>query len=422
MPHRQKTTYVDREQFVQQHEKGMTYAAIARQSGWSLETVKKHCQNYRRHGVEALQPRRPGPEVQGALCRFDPLVRWAALRIKKTHPAWGPAVVLDELRQRPSTRLLTLPGISQLGAYFQQFGSRLVKPRRRLQLPPSPETAVTLSSALVFQLDIQERLYLPQLGYFNILNIRAPGWGITVGCYPHQAGKRQWQCKVSQAEIRADCRHTFTQWGLPDVLQTDREKVIVSSSDYPFPSWFTLWLVGLGIEHRLIQRVTQNGCIERCHLTVDKQMLSGANPADWAAFLQHVADELIRLNERLPSRAKACQGQIPLQAHPEALHPQRPYHPQEEDNLFDMQRVDEYLAGGRWVRQASTHGQFKLANRVFNAGRRFENCPVILTFTADTREFILRTAAGDEIKRLSASWINEAAIRDLSVDEIVNVP
>jgi hypothetical protein len=208
---------------------------------------------------------------------------------------------------------------------------------------------------------------------------------------------------------------------LPDVLQTDRDKVLVASGEYPFPSWFTLWLVGLGIEHRLIHRVIQNGSVERSHRTFDKQMLSGVPCSEWPAFHAHIAAELARLNERLPSRARACRGQIPLVAHPEARTPRRSYRCEQESDLVDMQRVYSYLAGGRWVRQASTHGQFKFADLAWNAGRRFEDQPVIVTFAANTHQFVISAVDGTEIKRMPSDWITKAAIRGLSDDEVVKV-
>lgn len=418
---RHATTFAERDQFVQLQQAGLSYAEIAQRCGWSRETVRTHCRAFRRSGSVGLRLKRPGPAAGGLLSTFPPLVRFAALRLKREHPAWGPAVILDELGQRSSTRDLALPHVSQLAAYFQQFGARLITPRRRLQLPPPVPTESGTRQPLLFQLDMQERLSLPGLGCFNVLEIRAPQWGLTVGCYAHPAGEHAWAHKVSQAEARNDCRQTFAQWGLPDVLQTDRDKVLVTSGEYPFPSWFTLWLVGLGIEHRLIQRVIQNGSVERSHRTFDKQMLSGVRCADWPAFHAHIAAELVRLNERLPSRAKACRGQIPLIAHPEARIPKRPYCWEQEAQLFDMQRVYTYLAGGRWVRQASTHGQFKFADLAWNAGRRFEDQPVVVTFAADTHQFVINAVDGAEIKRMPSDWITEAAIRGLSNDGIVKV-
>lgn len=166
-----------------------------------------------------------------------------ALRIKRQYPGWGPAVVLDEMRQRPALRVCRLLSVSQLAAYFQSFGERLVQPRPHRQLPPPVVAVPPAAEQIVFQLDMQERLTLPRLGPFNVLNIRAPRWGVTVGCYPHPAGETRWNRKVSLAEARDDCRRTFEQWGLPDILQTDHDKVLVGTGDYPFPSLFTLWLL-----------------------------------------------------------------------------------------------------------------------------------------------------------------------------------
>lgn len=412
MTNQRVTTFSERSLFVELHERGMSYAAIAAQCGWKPETIKKHCLAYRHHGADALRPKQPGRKPHGPLSTFEPIVRLAALRIKRQHPAWGPAVVIDELRQRPSTRHQRLPGVSQLAAYFQQFGTRLIKPRRRLQLPP-PIESTPPDDNIVFQLDIQERLNVPELGYFNVLNIRAPAWGLFVGSYPHQAGKKRWSRKVSQQEARDDCRQTFAAWGMPDVIQTDRDKILVTTGEYPFPSLFTLWLVGLGITHRLIQRVIQNGCVERAHRTFDKQMLSGVTADNWPDFVTHVNAECRRLNERLSSRARACRGQIPIEAHPEALNPKRPYQYEQEDNLFDMRRVYRYLAGGRWLRHASDKGQFKFANRVWTVGKRKGLQPVVIFFDLPTKEFIVQTVTGQELKHLPSDWLTEGEIRGL---------
>jgi hypothetical protein len=421
MCYQHATTFAERDRFVQLHQAGLTYAEIARHWGWKPETVRKHCLGVAHAGVPALTPHRPGPVPQGRLSRFEPVVRWAALRLKRQHPAWGPAVILDELQQRTSTRGRRLPHISQLAAYLQQFGARLVQPQRHLQLPPPVTALPAPADRVMFELDMQERLFLPTLGYFNVLNIRAPRWGLTVGCYPHPAGQHRWSCKVGQAAARDDCRQTFEDWGLPDEIQTDHDKVLVGTGDYPFPSLFTLWLVGLGIAHGLIQRVTQNGSVERYHRTFDKQMLSGVDCADWPAFLAHVAAEQTRLNARVPSRAKACHGQPPLVAHPEALIPGRPYRCAREADRFDMQRVYQYLAGGRWVRHASPKGQFKFADRVWSVGTLAARQPLVITFQIQTRQFVVSSANGTELKHLPSDWLTEAAIRGLPESEVVKV-
>lgn len=414
-----QTTFADRERFIQLHQEGWSYPAIAREYGWRVSTVKKHCLAYQHAPDSAFQPKSAGPPQTGILSTFDPLVRFAILRVKRQHPEWGAVVVLDEVAQRPSIKGRKLPKPAQTAAYFHQFGNRLVTHQRNLRLPPPVEPIPEGKDVVVFQLDMQERLHVDPLGYFNVTNVRAPKWGITVGCFPHQAGEKRWERKVSQVEAREDCRDTFEKWGLPDIFQTDKDKVLVCTDQSPFPSDFTLWLVGLGILHKLIQRVTQNASVERSHRTFDKQMLSGLKVETWPDFLAHVQSELTRLNERIPSRANACRGQIPIQAHPEALTPKRPYRRDLEDQLFDMQRVFQYLAGGKWIRHTSAKGQFHFADRVYSVGTAYRFQFVTITFDLETRQFVAYSQTGEEIKRLPADWLTEVRIRGLSEYEVV---
>lgn len=421
MTKRGKTTLADRERFVKLHQQGRSYPAIAQETGWRAETVKKHCLAHCHEPETALQPKKPGPAPKGVLSTFDPLLRFALLRVKRQHPGWGAVVVLDEVAQRPHTSGLLLPKPAQVAAYFQQFGPRLVAHKRNLRLPPPLEPLPEGQDLLVFQLDMQERLHLDPLGYFNVLNIRAPQWGITVGSYPHQAGEKRWQRKVSQLQAREDCRTTFERWGRPDVLQTDKDKVLACSDETPFPTDFTLWLVGMGIHHQIIQRVTQNASVERCHRTFDKQILSGAEVQSWPAFLELVQAEQTRLTERIPSRAKACHGKIPIQAHPEALTPKHKYQREQEDQLFDLHRVFRYLAGGHWSRSTSAKGQFHFGGQAYSVGTKYHSQSVAIAFDLETKQFVVHSQTDVEIKRLPADWLTEARIRGLPEYEIVNV-
>lgn len=422
MPNHHRTTFPDRDRLVKLHQQGLSYATIAKECGWKEVTVKKHCLAYQQSPDMALQPKKPGPPPRGILSTVDPVVRFAILRVKLHHPEWGAVVVLDEVAQRASVPGLKLPKPAQVGAYFHQFGNRLVTYKRNLRLPPPIEPIPESPDRVVFQLDMQERLYLEPLGYFNVLQIRAPRWGMTVGCYPHPAGEKRWQRKVSQHEAREDCRATFEKWGLPDVMQTDKDKVLVCTAETPFPTDFTLWLVALGIHHKIIQRVTQNASVERSHRTFDKQMLSGVTLDTWTAFFEHIEREQTRLTERIPSRAKACRGQIPIQAHPEARTPKCIYRRELEDQLFDLQRVFQYLAGGKWLRSASPKGQFHFADRVYSVGTAYPSQYVTITFDLETKQFVVHSQTGAEIKRLPAEWLTEARIRGLPEYVVVKEP
>jgi hypothetical protein len=403
MPASRRTSFVDQDQFIQLHRAGQSYHAIGRQLGWARETVRKYCRAAGRPPAKLGRP-------EGFLRRVGPLVRFAALRLKRQHPGWGPIAVLDELSQLPQLAGQRLPSRSQLAAYDHQFGDRLVTPSLHRRLPPPSAPLPDYPQRIVFQLDAQERLSLPRLGRFDRIDIRAPGWGLLVGCYPHPAERNQ---RVSLAQTRDDCRATFEQWGLPDVLQTDHDQLLVSSGNYPFPSDFSLWLTALGIHHYLIARVIQNGSVERSHRTCDKQMVRGSDPADWPTFLALVQAEQVRLNERLPSRAKACQGQVPLVAHPEARTPRRPYRRDTEAQLFDLGRVHTYLALSRWIRLTSDRGQFNLGDRVWSVGSAHAHQPVVITFDADAKCFTVTSQAGTFLKHLPSDWLSPARIRGL---------
>lgn len=68
--------------------------------------------------------------------------------------------------------------------------------------------------------------------------------------------------------VQQHLAQTFVRWGQPAVLQSDRAPCFVGAEGgrrQALPSRLTLWLWGLGIEHRLIpvKRPQRNGAVER---------------------------------------------------------------------------------------------------------------------------------------------------------------
>lgn len=160
--------------------------------------------------------------------------------------------------------------------------------------------------------------------------------------------------------MRDDLREAFSQWGLPSVIRTDRDRRLVNSGDYPVPMFFTLGLVGLGIQHETIRRVTQNGQVERSHRTWEDRLLCPppAHIDTISAFQEWVRYHIWRMNAILPSRARNRQRRPPLLAYPETCQNCRYFSRDKELAIFDMERVYEFLTDGRWLRRVSTQGQF----------------------------------------------------------------
>jgi hypothetical protein len=378
---RRYTSYADRQEIVTLREAGDSYRTIARKTGWSFEVVGKICRAYQKRSQAALQPKRPGRPGSGPLSSFDPLVKYACLRIKCQHARWGPDVVLSELAQRSWAREVQLPSASRIGPYFSQFGDRLVKVRRHRQLPQAKELEPALRFAhSCWQMDTDERITLPGCGLVNILNLVDYATGIKIGSFVFSARRKQRRCRVSWPQMQASLRQAFTQWGLPKRIRTDRDRVIVSEGNYPFPKRFTLWLVGLGIEHELIRRVTENGCVERAHQTWEGR-LQGYGPFEKLTGWQHIIDyERWRMNAILPSRGRNCRRQPPLMVYPEARIPLRFYRPADELAIFDLRRVHDYLSSGQWCRKTSANGVFSLNNQTFNLGRAHKESVALISY------------------------------------------
>lgn len=380
----QYTSYADRQEMVALHQQGYSYRQIVQRTGWSFETVRKICRAYKRAGDSGIQFQRLGRPASGPLSTFDPLVRWASLRIKCQHPGWGPEVVRAELATRPWARRVKLPGASQIGAYFSQFGERLVTVRAHKQLPQAEPLAPALRVVHgCWQMDADERVVLPGYGQAHILNLVDYASGLKIGSrlFPARpAGQRR---RIAWPQLRQALRLAFTTWGLPQRIRTDRDRVIVTPGNYPFPMPFTLWLVGLDIEHELIRRVTENGCVERAHRTWEGR-LSGYGPYAQLSQWQQIVDyELWRMNAVLPSRGRHCRRQPPLLVYPQAQQPRRYYRPEDELVLFDLARIHRYLNHGKWLRYVSCQGQVSFNDQKFYVGLPYKLSWAQITYLDD---------------------------------------
>jgi hypothetical protein len=416
-----RTTLADRQQIVALKKAGQSRQAVADATGWSVETVRKVWRNFRRAEDTGLTVAKVGRPATGPLSTFDSLVRYVALRRKLERPHAGPDVILADMAVWPSLRGLRLPSSSSLGVYFSTFGERLVTPRRHLQLPEqSSQLSPATAAHECWLLDFDEELNWSGVGWANVMNVTDLATGIKIGSYVHPAGPPQKRHLISWEQIQANLRIAFHRWGLPDRIRTDRDSRLVAPGEYPVPMPFTLWLVGLDIQHEIIQRVTQNGGVERFHRTWEGRLLDLPLGSDWQAAQDYVNYEVWRMNVVLPSRGRNCRRRPPLLVYPEARTPRRYYSPQEELRIFQLERVTEYLAKGRWLRRTSTQGQFRFHSALLNAKKTYARQIVVITFDAETLQFQVRPAECNEvILRFNPAWLSVTAITGL--DEGVSI-
>lgn len=350
-----KTGEHERRRFYELHQQGSTYAEIAQQYGVSAMLVRYWCRRQRDgkgwRTVRAERKRR-------LLSRFHPLVGYGILRLRLKHKHWGPKSIREHLKKRPSLLGKPLPSEAEIGRYVHQWRRFRRKAGGQVKRP-APATPTQVHQR--WQLDFKMQIGLQNGQWVNLFSVRDPVGEAYIGNYVYRTLPH---ARVKLEEARAVLRCCFEHWGtLPDEVQTDGESTLVSPHPNDFPSPFTLWLIGLGIQHRVIHKVTQNAAVERCHRTVYEYAVEG-NPAQSPEQLQQTLDQArYELNYLLPSQAKGCAGRPPIAAHPELLQPRRPFQTVMEGNLFDLQRVDQYLATFTWTHRVSHTGQVHLGQR-----------------------------------------------------------
>jgi hypothetical protein len=421
MPATRATNVQQRQEMARLAQAGKSYQTVAGQTGVSFWTARKWIRRARQGGLAALVTRLGRPAT-GPMAGVNPLVHYLALRLKLKHPTWGAAYVVKKMSEHPALKDKKLPGATTVWRYWRSFGDRLF-PKR-----PKPEPKLPLAGVVhgVWQMDAKESVSVPGVGAVTFNQARDEFGRATVMHRIHPAEQAEQKIvKLTSTQVQQDCRIAFSQWGLPDAIQTDRASIFVDADPMPFPAQLTLWWLGLGLAHRLIPRHTprRNGSVERSHRTLDERTLIAQQFNDANDLQNQVDADWSELNAECPSRARGCHGQPPLVAHPELLTPRRPYRPEWELDLFDLKRVDAYLAAQTWIRTVSQNGQVALGGYRYGLGKVWAGQTVSISFDAAQRQFVFTqirpdTSQGRRLPKLSPVRLDA---QGLSVEDLTGL-
>jgi transposase InsO family protein len=406
-----RTTPDQRRRFYQCHLRGETYQEIANSTGLSKWTVRHWCRR-QRQGGECQTRYGSGP--RGLLNRFDPKVRYCVLRLRLEHPRWGPNRILAGLEKRPSLRGCWLPSEASIGRYLHQW-SQFRRPCRKRVGTKRPDEPTRVHQR--WQIDFKMGIALKDGTLVNLHTVRDPLGAACIGAFVFAAGRVGQQPRsVTLEQVQSVLRTCFARWKtLPEEVQTDGESILIGRPEDPFPTKFTLWLKGLGIEHLVIRlgRPTDNAEVERCHRTVSDYAIVGNEKANVAQLQQILDHAVYELNWELASQAKGCQRCPPVKAHPELLQPRRPFQAGHELALFDLNRVDAYLTTFTWERKASITGQIYLGAQRYTVGRHFARRQILIRFDAEDRQLVFYDAASSD-EQVSRRPIKSLAVADLT--------
>jgi transposase InsO family protein len=396
------TTLQQRLEISERAERGGTDPQIATAMHLSPVTVRKWRRRAQREGRSGLGSHMGRPRT-GALGKAPLEVRDATRELRLAHPGWGPQNLRLELTHDRRFVGLRLPSRARLAAFLkiEKLTRRHERHSELVQLERQPATA----PHDVWEMDAQGVRQLSDVGRMSLINIGDP--------YSHLRTE-SWACLHKMKPATNDyqlalCR-AMLRYGRPKRLSLDHDSAFYDNkSASPYPSRLQLWAIALGIEVSFIHegRPTEHGFIERTHQVVDGQALLGREFAVPAAIQLDLEQRLNFLNTQYPSRALT--GQLPLVAYPAAAHSGRPYRPEYEAQLLDLDRAYRYLAQNRWFRQVSTPGgQFTLGACRYGLGKTWANQEIEITFDPQTQEFVCHSEDGQATQRLPAKGLTKA--------------
>jgi transposase InsO family protein len=285
-------------------------------------------------------------------------------------------------------------------------------PKRRYQkrTPLSdPRRATRLHQ--LWQMDFKVNHRFPCASHRgSFLNIRDMASTLSILTYTLPEGRSA----LSSQEAIGVCRLAFTQWGvLPEAIRTDHGACFCAPAWDSFPTDFTLYLWGLGIEHELIpvRRPAHNGGIERDQRTFSENFLADY-PFHGHPQLARDAQAFGHFRNRfVPSRSVRCQGQTPWATAQHLQCQAGTYTPEREAELFEVQRIYDKLASLRWQRTVDDWGYLTLGHYKDYVGRTARRQAVYLHFDRTTLEVVVDTGQHKDLKR----W----PIRGISYPDIV---
>lgn len=400
MPKRgKKMSYEERLAVAQQP--GKKDRQIAEETGWSIWAVRKWRRVYRKNGENGLMPAMGRPKT-GVLSSYSPALQGEIEQMRRGHPGWGPITLVEELALHPAWFGVALPSRARVAAFLK--AKDLVRKYERHVDLVSASSEPSLEAHDEWEMDAQGGQDVAGLGKVSVVNITDVVSRLKVESYPHLAASRlRWQ------DYQLVLRCAFVQYGLPKTISLDHDSAFFdNTSASPYPSHLHLWLVGLGVQVVFIVKKPplQHAQIERAHQTLTAQAITGQTWKSQSALRQGLNRRREFLNSVYPSRSLLYQA--PLEAFPQASYSGRPYRPEWEDELLDLQRIYAFLAQGRWFREPSVHGEVCLGMQRYSTGVSSAHTTQDVTFDPQTLEFVAKTAGTNRIRRFVAKGITKA--------------
>ena len=414
-----RTTIEERVLMCELSEIGHTDRETAEQMGWSRWTVRK----WRRQGREGRKALASamGRPATGILSTFSASIPETLKSWRESHPGWWPKTLRAELETDECFQGQKLPSLRSIAAFLKQ--GELTRPyERHSDLPQTTRAAMAKAPHELWELDARGHEQIPDVGVVALIHLNDRFSRLRLLSYPCVLGKKRWTRSPATEDYQLAFRLAFTDWGLPEAIQLDHEGVFYDNgTKSPFPTRIHLWLVALGVSLTFGRKghPTDQGLTENSHQLWDRQVLQGQTFADWDALYHALRQRRDFLNTCLP--CASLDDKPPLVACPEAGIPRRPYRPEWEDRLLDLERVYDYLSQGRWFRYSGKDGNTSLGGQYYLLGCKWEKQQVEITFDPSDQQLVFLAEDGERKQKHAIKGLTaEVLIGELG--PLVNLP
>lgn len=359
-----------------------------------------------------------GRPVVGSLGSFPKKLSSDVYQIRQKHPGWGaPSILLDLVEQYGYTSA-QLPSSASINRYIKEQG--LVASRAKANpLPTFDEKKCNKVKRLhdQWELDAKGPEVVTGMGTCAPINIKDRK--SKTHCISFPVPVKNKRSQPSTIYYYWSLRLAFIQWGLPKSIRVDHDSCFYENrSSSPFPKFFHLWLIGLGIELCFIKHKPpiENAVIERSHQTINNQVYKGQQYDCWKSLFKYSNERLTKLNYKLPNRMMNYKA--PLEQYPKASHSGRFYNIAQEESMIDFKRIYRYLTNGKWYRIVSKDKTISLGGQVYYLKQAKPRTQIQITFCNRRKKLLFHDVnelliASHSIKKLSVETVMDANTKEL---------
>lgn len=403
-----ETTLQTRQQIIELKESGFTLSRIAAKLDLSLSCVRKIWRRFRDLGKQGLEriSRRPKHAPQHQTSERE---REVILETKRKHLKWGAQFLQGELHRH---RFKVIPHRRTIERFLHHYPEFPWQTRRKREVLQDARRATRLHQLWQMDFIVERKLNGTERKY-SFLNIRDMASTSSILKYPLPSGRSA----LTAQETATATRQAFIETGyLPEAIRTDHGSCFVGAEKHSFPSDFTLYLWGLGIEHELIpvKCPAKNGGIERDQRTFGEHFIDDYQFNSHEQLERDAASFGAFQNKHVPSRSVRCRGRTASETAIKLECRARTYKASQETKIFSVDRIYAKLAQLRWPRLVSSSGYVSLGHHRYYVGWAFISKEIEVHFDPQNKEFVFCSADKVEIKR----W----PMRGISYREIVKEP